>query len=82
MKCWIVTYIPFHPYSFFLSLTLTISCTAGTMRPMTANHLGFYFRDVMQNHLMQILTLVAMEKPPTTNAEDIRNEKVGNLFFL
>ncbi|XP_076117415.1 glucose-6-phosphate 1-dehydrogenase-like [Mytilus galloprovincialis] len=33
-------------------------------------------RDVMQNHLMQILTLVAMEKPPTTNAEDIRNEKV------
>ena len=52
------------------------------MRPMTSNHLGFYFRDVMQNHLMQILTLVAMEKPPTTNAEDIRNEKVGNLFFL
>lgn len=33
-------------------------------------------RDVMQNHLMQILTLVAMEKPPTTDAEDIRNEKV------
>ena len=53
-----------------------------TMCPMTANHLGFYFRDVMQNHLMQILTLVAMEKPPTTNAEDIRNEKVGNLFFF
>ena len=49
---------------------------------MTANHLGFYFRDVMQNHLMQILTLVAMEKQPTTNAEDIRNEKVGNLFFF
>ena len=33
-------------------------------------------RDVMQNHLLQILTLVAMEKPPTTAAEDIRNEKV------
>ncbi|OWF54590.1 glucose-6-phosphate 1-dehydrogenase X-like isoform X1 [Mizuhopecten yessoensis] len=33
-------------------------------------------RDVMQNHLLQILTLVAMEKPPTTGAEDIRNEKV------
>ena len=30
----------------------------------------------MQNHLLQILTLVAMEKPPTTAAEDIRNEKV------
>ncbi|KAJ8321133.1 hypothetical protein KUTeg_001315 [Tegillarca granosa] len=33
-------------------------------------------RDVMQNHLLQILTLVAMEKPASTNAEDIRNEKV------
>ena len=30
----------------------------------------------MQNHLLQILTLVAMEKPPSTAAEDIRNEKV------
>ncbi|XP_060575474.1 glucose-6-phosphate 1-dehydrogenase X-like isoform X1 [Ruditapes philippinarum] len=33
-------------------------------------------RDVMQNHLLQLMTLVAMEKPPTTAAEDIRNEKV------
>ncbi|WAR25537.1 G6PD1-like protein [Mya arenaria] len=33
-------------------------------------------RDVMQNHLLQLLTLVAMEKPPTLGAEDIRNEKV------
>ncbi|KAL8611290.1 Glucose-6-phosphate 1-dehydrogenase [Nucella lapillus] len=33
-------------------------------------------RDVMQNHLLQILTLVAMEKPPSTASEDIRNEKV------
>ena len=30
----------------------------------------------MQNHLMQILTLVAMEEPASLNAEDIRNEKV------
>lgn len=35
-----------------------------------------YSRDVMQNHLLQMLTLVAMEKPPSTGAEDIRNEKV------
>jgi len=33
-------------------------------------------RDVMQNHLMQIFTLVAMEKPATLSAEDVRNEKV------
>lgn len=33
-------------------------------------------RDVMQNHLLQILCLVAMEKPVSSNAEDIRDEKV------
>ncbi|XP_030829358.1 glucose-6-phosphate 1-dehydrogenase X isoform X3 [Strongylocentrotus purpuratus] len=33
-------------------------------------------RDVMQNHLLQILCLTAMEKPASTGAEDIRNEKV------
>jgi len=33
-------------------------------------------RDVMQNHLLQILALFAMEKPVTTRAEDIRDEKV------
>jgi glucose-6-phosphate 1-dehydrogenase len=30
----------------------------------------------MQNHLLQILTIVAMEKPVTLDAEDVRNEKV------
>ena len=34
-------------------------------------------RDVMQNHLLQVLCLTAMEKPATNSAEDIRNEKVG-----
>lgn len=33
-------------------------------------------RDVMQNHLMQILSLVAMEKPASIHPDDIRNEKV------
>lgn len=30
----------------------------------------------MQNHLMQLLSLVAMEKPASLSADDIRNEKV------
>lgn len=30
----------------------------------------------MQNHLLQILTLVAMEKPASVLPDDIRNEKV------
>ena len=36
-------------------------------------------RDMMQNHLLQILSLVAMEPPPSLAAEDIRNEKVKAL---
>ena len=31
----------------------------------------------MQNHLLQILCLTAMEKPVSMNAEDIRDEKVS-----
>lgn len=33
-------------------------------------------RDVMQNHLMQILALIAMESPISLSEEDIRDEKV------
>jgi glucose-6-phosphate 1-dehydrogenase len=33
-------------------------------------------RDVMQNHLLQILSLVAMEKPASVHPDDIRDEKV------
>lgn len=33
-------------------------------------------RDVMQNHLLQILCLTAMEKPVTTSPDHIRDEKV------
>nr|KJB31498.1 hypothetical protein B456_005G194000 [Gossypium raimondii] len=32
-------------------------------------------RDIMQNHLLQILALFAMETPVSLDAEDIRNEK-------
>lgn len=33
-------------------------------------------RDVLQNHLLQILSLVAMEEPVSLAAEDVRDEKV------
>jgi glucose-6-phosphate 1-dehydrogenase len=42
------------------------------------DHSGI-IRDVMQNHLMQILSLVAMEKPASIHPDDIRNEKVNLL---
>lgn len=42
---------------------------------------GYYdgagvMRDMMQNHLMQLLTLIAMEPPASFNATELRNEKV------
>lgn len=33
-------------------------------------------RDVMQNHLLQVMSLVAMETPVSLSANDIRDEKV------
>ena len=33
-------------------------------------------RDIMQNHLLQLVALIAMEQPVSMDAEDIRNEKV------
>lgn len=38
-------------------------------------------RDIMQNHLLQILALFAMETPVSLDAEDIRNEKVFLVSF-
>ncbi len=48
-------------------------------------HRGEYYdragalRDMMQNHLLQLLCLVAMEPPVAFNAEEIRNRKVDVL---
>ena len=36
-------------------------------------------RDVTQNHLAQLLALVAMEQPLSLKADDVRREKVRNL---
>ena len=36
-------------------------------------------RDVMQNHMMQLLTLVAMAAPKSMQADDVKNEKVKSL---
>ena len=37
-------------------------------------------RDIMQNHLLQVLCLAAMEKPPSTSPDDIRDEKVKVIY--
>jgi len=39
-------------------------------------------RDMVQNHLLQVLSLAAMESPGSLNADDIRDEKVRVLRAL
>ena len=48
---------------------------------------GYYdnsgaLRDMFQNHLLQIVSLIVMEPPISASAEDIRNEKVKALKSL
>ncbi|KAK3755019.1 hypothetical protein QZH41_011068, partial [Actinostola sp. cb2023] len=58
------------------------SIIVGFKEPVGTYGRGGYFdefgiiRDVMQNHLLQVLCLIAMEKPATIHSEDLRNEKV------
>ncbi|XP_010015302.1 PREDICTED: glucose-6-phosphate 1-dehydrogenase [Nestor notabilis] len=60
-----------------------VACVVVTFKePFGTEGRGGYFddfgiiRDVMQNHLLQMLCLVAMEKPASTNPDDVRDEKV------
>ncbi|CAB4274520.1 unnamed protein product [Prunus armeniaca] len=63
-------------------LFLSLSGLGTTFREEEVTLVSRYFdkygiiRDIMQNHLLQILALFAMETPVSLDAEDIRNEKV------
>jgi len=39
-------------------------------------------RDVMQNHLLQVLSILTMERPVSFSSEDIRDEKVKVLRYI
>lgn len=57
-------------------IQLTVAETVGV-----GQRAGYYdgagvLRDVFQNHLLQLLTLVAMEPPAAFNAKSLRDEKV------
>jgi glucose-6-phosphate 1-dehydrogenase len=61
---------------------LTVAETLGV-----GHRAGYYeeagaTRDMMQNHMMQLLALIAMEPPISLQAEQIRNEKVKALEAL
>ena len=57
-----------------------VQITVSETVPIT-DRAGYYdragvLRDMFQNHLLQLLTLVAMEPPPRFEADALRNEKV------
>ena len=58
-----------------------VQITVGEAIGMENGRGGFYdtagaARDILQNHLLQVLALFAMEPPSSLNAKDIRDEKV------
>eukprot|EP01057_Protomagalhaensia_wolfi_P004292 Protomagalhaensia_wolfi_Nauph_80__4291@NODE_437_length_2520_cov_31_845224_g329_i0_p1_GENE_NODE_437_length_2520_cov_31_845224_g329_i0NODE_437_length_2520_cov_31_845224_g329_i0_p1_ORF_typecomplete_len803_score189_38G6PD_C/PF02781_16/1_2e114G6PD_N/PF00479_22/1_6e51Glucosamine_iso/PF01182_20/7_4e43_NODE_437_length_2520_cov_31_845224_g329_i0232431 len=67
---------PLWSRDFIRAVRITFKETQGT------EGRGGYFerygiiRDVIQNHLLQIVSLIAMERPVTMSDEDIRDEKV------
>jgi len=61
------------------NVQITVAETVGV------GHRGDYYdhagalRDMVQNHLLQILSLIAMEAPVTFEADEIRNKKLDTL---
>ncbi len=64
------------------SVTITVAETVGVeLRGGYYDHAGA-LRDMVQNHLMQLLCLVAMEPMVSFEADEIRNKKVDVLHAL
>lgn len=68
--------------NYIASVQITVAESVGV------EHRGRYYdgvgvlRDMFQNHLLQLLTLVAMEPPASFSAEALRNEKVKVLSAI
>jgi glucose-6-phosphate 1-dehydrogenase len=63
-----------------IQITLAESIGVGT-RGDFYNRTGA-LRDMIQNHALQLLTMIAMEPPPTSDADAIRDEKLKVLRSL
>eukprot|EP01055_Gregarina_sp_Pseudo9_P005215 Gregarina_sp_Pseudo_9__5214@NODE_578_length_2556_cov_30_349225_g547_i0_p1_GENE_NODE_578_length_2556_cov_30_349225_g547_i0NODE_578_length_2556_cov_30_349225_g547_i0_p1_ORF_typecomplete_len808_score178_33G6PD_C/PF02781_16/4_7e115G6PD_N/PF00479_22/5_1e51Glucosamine_iso/PF01182_20/5_2e42_NODE_578_length_2556_cov_30_349225_g547_i0272450 len=67
---------PLWSRDYIQAVRITFKETLGTEgRGGYFEHYGI-IRDVMQNHLLQMMSLIAMERPVSMNDEDIRDEKV------
>ncbi len=63
-------------------VTITVAETLGVEKRGTYYEQAGALRDMVQNHLFQLLCLVAMEPPVSYDADDIRNKKVDVLHSL
>ncbi len=74
---------PLFNHRYVDSVQITVSETLG----MEGNRGAYYdtagvLRDMVQNHMMQLLCLIAMEPPPALEAQAVRDEKVKVLRAL
>ena len=61
---------------------ITVAETVGVERRWSYYNSFGALRDIVQNHLLQLLCLVAMEPPANLEADSVRNEKVKVLRSL
>jgi glucose-6-phosphate 1-dehydrogenase len=74
---------PLFNHRYVDSVQITVAETLG----MEGNRGAYYdtagvLRDMVQNHMMQLLCLIAMEPPPALEAQAVRDEKVKVLRAL
>ena len=67
---------------FISNIQITLSETLGVEKRSAYYDKTGALKDMVQNHLLQILTLIAMEKPDSRKSIDIRNKKIELLKSL
>ena len=67
---------PVWNYNYIDHVQITVSETVTSEAAATTTTSSGVLRDMFQNHLLQVLTLVAMEAPARFTADPLRNEKV------
>ncbi|CAH9018921.1 glucose-6-phosphate dehydrogenase [Candidatus Nitrosacidococcus sp. I8] len=64
------------------SVTITVAETLGVEHRAAFYETAGAMRDMVQNHVLQLLCLVAMEPPVTFSADDIRDRRMGVMHSL